>query len=248
MRTLAFSLLAWSLMAALASGQSVDVAKTEGGDLPIYRPALIGSGPNSLINQIDEQGLIKQGQKSASIMFSCIVAKNGDIAWSEAYRGTPDSKLLEQEVLKRMRDVKFIPAIHNHRPVTVVFYGTVVFGVVDGKPRLRIFANQQLEELKKEADFIDPQPYFGEDSKFDGFRYPDTGSPVQVTGSADVALNIDTDGNLKNIRIVSEYPPLLGFGDAAIFGFKKAKFIPAFRNGQPVESNVTLAVYFQPQS
>ena len=32
-----------------------------------------------------------------------------------------------------------------------IFYGTVTFAVVNGKPRLRIFANQQLDELKKKA-------------------------------------------------------------------------------------------------
>ena len=95
-----------------------------------------------------------------------LVTPTGDIVWSGTYRGTPESKLLEQEVLKRLANAKFIPAIHNHEPVTVFFYGTVVFSIVHGKPRLRIFSNQQLDELKKESDFIDPQPYVGQDSKF----------------------------------------------------------------------------------
>jgi len=247
MRALVFSLLASWSMAAFAWSQAVDVANAQtASNLPMHRPALLGSGPTSLINQIDTQGLIKQGQKNASIMFCCIVAKTGDIAWSATYRGTPESKLLEQEVLKHLANAKLIPAIHNHQPVTAVLYGTVVFAVVNGKPRLRIFSNQQLEELKKESDFIDPQPYFGGDSKFDGFHYPETGSPVLVSGTAKVALNVDAEGNLKDIRLVSEYPPLLGFGDAAILDFKKAKFIPAFRNGQPVEGKVTISVYFQP--
>jgi hypothetical protein len=32
----------------------------------------------------------------------------------------------------------------------------VKFAVVNGKPRLRIFANQQLNEVDKETDYIDP--------------------------------------------------------------------------------------------
>ncbi|HEV2716200.1 MAG TPA: energy transducer TonB, partial [Terriglobales bacterium] len=129
-----------------------------------------------------------------------------------------------------------------------IFYGTVKFAVVNGKPRLRIFANQQLEEVDKETDFIDPQPYVGQDSKFAGLHYPETGSTVQVTGVVELELDVDEKGNLKNMQVVSEEPPLLGFGDAAISDFTGAKFIPAFRNGQPVESNVKIPVYYKPSS
>src|SRR5947208_12577097 len=216
--------------------------------LPEFRPALIGTAPNSLINTIDTSGLIKKGQKDAAVMLSCLVAPTGDIVRSGAYRGTRGSELLEQELLKRLGHAKFVPPIHNHQPVIAIFYGTVTFAVVNGKPRLRIFANQQLDELKKESDFIDPQPYVGQDSKFTGIHYPDTGSTVQVTGVAELAINVDAQGNVKSMHVVSEEPPLLGFGDAAISDFTGAKFIPAFRNGQAVESNVKIPVYYKPSS
>ena len=179
-------------------------------------------------------------------MFSCLVAPTGNIARSGAYRGTRGSELLEQELLKRLATATFIPAIHNHQPVIAVFYGTVKFAVVNGKPRLRIFANQQLNELDKETDFIDPQPYVGQDSKFTGLHYPETGSTVAVTGVVELALNVDAKGNLTNVQVLSEEPALLGFGDAALSDFSDAKFIPAFRNGQPVEANVKVPVYYKP--
>ena len=179
-------------------------------------------------------------------MFSCLVAPNGDVVRAGAYRGTRGSELLEQEVLKRLAKTKFAPAIHNHEPVIAVFYGTVRFAVVNGKPRLRILANQQMEEVDKESDFIDPQPYVGADSKFGGLHYPETGSTVAVTGMVELALTVDAKGNLTSMEVVSEEPPLLGFGDAAISDFKGAKFIPAFRNGQPVESKVKIPVYYKP--
>jgi TonB family protein len=216
--------------------------------LPELRPALIGTAPNALINTIDTADLIKKGQKEAAVMFSCLVAPTGDVVRSGAYRGTRGSELLEQELLKRLVKAKLIPAIHNHQPVIAIFYGTVKFAVVNGKPRLRIFANQQLDELDKETDFIDPQPYVGQDSKFTGVHYPETGSAVALSGVVELALNVDATGNLKNMEVVSEEPPLLGFGDAAISDFTGAKFIPAFRGGQPVESNVKIPVYYKPSS
>lgn len=248
MRIGTFLLVSLVLTVDLASWQSVKAASPSATPaLPMYRPALLGTSRDSLVNRIDTADLIKKGQKDAVIMFSCLVTPTGDIVWSGTYRGTPESKLLEQEVLKRLANAKFIPAIHNHEPVTVFFYGTVVFSIVHGKPRLRIFSNQQLDELKKESDFIDPQPYVGQDSKFTGIHYPDTGSTVRLTGVAGLALDVDAAGNLKSIQLVSESPPLLGFGDEAISDFSGAKFIPAFRNGQPVESKVTLPIYFAPQ-
>ena len=216
--------------------------------LPEIRPALIGTGPNSLINTIDTADLIKKGQKEGAVMFSCLVAPSGEIVRSGAYHGTRGSELLEQELLKRLATARFIPAIRNHQPVIAIFYGTVKFAVVNGKPRLRIFANQQLAELDKESDFIDPQPVVGQDSKFTGLHYPETGSTVAVAGAVELALSVDAKGNLTNLQVLSEEPPLLGFGDAALNDFSGAKFIPAFRDGQPIDSNVKIPVYYKPSS
>jgi hypothetical protein len=99
---------------------------------------------------------------------------------------------------------------------------------VKEKPRLRIFANQEAEELKKESDFISPQPFIGKESKFEGLHYPDDTSRVPIQGLVELAMNIDADGNLKELEIVSENPPLIGFRRAAAEDFRVAKFIPAF--------------------
>jgi TonB family protein len=179
-------------------------------------------------------------------MFSCLVAPTGDVVRSACYRGTRGSELLEQEVLKRLVSAKFVPAIQNHQPVIAIFYGTATFAAVNGKPRLRIFANQQLEEVKKESNFIDPQPYVGPGSKFTGVHYPETGTTVAVTGVVELALKVDAAGNLKNMQIVTEEPAYLGFGRAALSDFNGAKFIPAFRDGKPVESNVKVPIYYKP--
>jgi TonB family protein len=131
--------------------------------------------------------------------------------------------------------------------VLAVFNGTVRFAVVNGKPRLRIFANQQLQELDKETDFIDPQPYVGQDSKFTGTHSPETPTTVALTGAVDLEVEVDVAGNLKNIQVLSEEPPFLNFGEAALSDFNGAKFIPAFRDGKPVDSKVTVHVFYKTQ-
>jgi hypothetical protein len=132
--------------------------------------------------------------------------------------------------------------------VDAIYYGTVTFAIVNDKPRLRIFSNQERTELVKESDFIGPQPFWGGDSKFNGFHYPTSETaPVEVDGSAELALKVDATGNLQDLRLLSEQPPFLGFGDAAFEDMSRAKLIPAFRDGKPVACEVKIPIYYKAQ-
>jgi Gram-negative bacterial TonB protein C-terminal len=217
--------------------------KCSAEDLPMYRPALIGKAPDAIINRIDENLLMKAGQKKGLIMFFALVDKDGTVKFSSTYRGTPASKLLEQEVQRALTNAKMIPAIRNHEPVAVFYYATVIFQIIDDKPRLRIFANQEANELRTENDFVGPQPCLGGDSRFDGLDYP-ANLPVPVNGAVELSLKIDATGNLQEEKVMKEDPPLLGFGDAAKADFANAKFIPAFRDGKPVACEIVLPVYY----
>jgi Gram-negative bacterial TonB protein C-terminal len=215
-------------------------------ELPQFRPALLGAGPASVINRMDTAGLIRDGQKDGAVSFSCSVRRTGEIANVWTYRGTPGSTLLERELVRCLDTAVFVPAIHNRQTVHALFFGTVIFKVVDGKPRLRIFANQEPEELKKESDFVGPQPFMGPGSKFEGLHYPNDSLTSELSGIVELALVIDASGNMKELKIISETPPLAGFRRAAAEDFRVASFIPAFRDGKPVECSVTLPVYYEP--
>ena len=246
---LSFVDLAWSQGIAGPLGQASATPSAQSSGLPMFRPVLIGQGPGALINRIDEQDLVRRGQKDALVMFLCAVKKDGAVEWSATYGGTPDSDFLKQELQKRISPAsnpRFIPAVHDHQPVDAIYYGTLTFRVVNGKPRLRLFSNQEASELEKEHDFIGPQPFFGDGSGFTGLHYPQMESGrVEVDGKVELKMKIDASGNLQEINVVSEEPPLLGFGDAALKDFRGAKFIPAFRDGKPVECEVTLPVFYK---
>jgi len=246
MRSFALS-LAVILFARICLGQSIDVKSVRSETVPMLRPALIGSGPEALINLVDENGLVAKGQKDAAIMFSCMVLRTGAVQWASYYGATPDAGPLLEELGSKFPAAKFIPAIYNRVPVDVVFFGTVSFSIVDGKPRLRIFSNQEKEELQKESDFISPQPFFGKDSKFEGWHYPPQGSvPIAVKATVELELEINDQGILSVISILSEDPPLLGFAKLAAEDTAKARFIPAFRGGKPVASKTTMRLNFSP--
>lgn len=241
--------LARSQGSATPSGQASATPSGRASELPMFRPVLIGQGPSALINRIDEQDLVRKGQKDALIMFLCAVKKDGTVAWSATYGGTPDSDFLKQELQRKISPAsspKFFPAVHDHQPVDAIYYGAVTFRVVNGKPRMRIFSNQEAGELENEHDFIGPQPFFGDGSGFTGFNYPPMeDGRLQMDGKVELKLKVDATGNLQEINVVSEQPPLLGFGEAALKDFGEAKFIPAFRDGKPVECEVTLPIFYK---
>ncbi|MFN2507992.1 MAG: hypothetical protein ABR589_04385 [Chthoniobacterales bacterium] len=213
---------------------------------PQFRPAVLGSAPDSLVNRIDTKELLNQGQKDGAVMFCSVVSKTGEAVTSWTYRAIPGSDALEREVTKRLQETKFAPAIYNYQPVSVLISGTAVFSVVEAKPRLRIFLNQDSRELKEAKDFIAPQPVFGADSKFDGLQAPEGSMRVPLTAIVDVMLKVDGHGKLLDLRVLAEDPPLLGFGAAALADFREAKFIPAFRDGDATESETVFPVCYKP--
>lgn len=211
-----------------------------------YRPAMLGTGPLSVINRINVQVMVQKGQKDATMMFCCSVKPNGEVASISYYRESPESTVLQEEVTRCFRNAILIPGSYDGHPVHVLMFGTIKFKVVDGKPRLRIFLNQEASELEKEADFVGPQPFIGRESKFEGLHYPNDVLSSWLDGTVELGMQIDADGNLKELRVVSEHPPLAGFARAAAEDFRVARFIPAFRNGKPVECSITLPVHYEP--
>src|ERR1051326_3781163 len=109
-------LLGCALIADVASTQTVNVAPSPPPEnLPMFRPVLLGQDPDSVINTIDTKGLFDKGQKNASVMFSCRVSKTGDILWNRTDRGTAGSKLLEQELQRRLALPKFFSGWAHHQ-------------------------------------------------------------------------------------------------------------------------------------
>jgi TonB family protein len=237
------------MMADLAWSQVTEVPSTHTKqELPMYRPVLLGQGQSSLVNRIDTQELMRKGQKNSWVRFISAVSGNGDVMWSQIFGSAPDSDLLKEELGKRLSaaaDPRFVPAIYNHKPVAAIYYGTLTFAVVNGRPRLRIFSNQEPKEVEAENDFIGPQPFFGDGSTFTGFHYPNETARVVVDGMVRVHLKIDAAGNRVVGEIVSAEPPFEGFEEAALQDFLAAQFIPAFRNGQPVACDVILPVLYK---
>lgn len=140
-----------SLLAFLLGLSSLP--RAEADNLPEFQPALIANTKRSLINVIDVQSLLKRGQGNATVMFSCLVSQLGVSFDGFYFRGTPGSEKRGMEVARRCHLAEFTPAVYKHNVVDVWINGTATFVVIDGKPHLRIYLNQEKDDLLKAAIF-----------------------------------------------------------------------------------------------
>jgi len=202
------------------------------GSSPEFRPALVGNGPNSLVNLIDLQKLLQHGEGDGVVMFTRGVfppGKGRDFA--EVNGGTSGSRFLQEEVLRALNRSHFIPAIAHQKPVAVYFRGTVLF-FAHAQPHLRVFANQEPDALARFDDFIAPQEIFGtarweeSDPRLDPIRRMNKNSAVKLE------LHLDESGKLLSTRILSEEPRGYNMGALQKEMLSTAKFVPGFRHGK----------------
>ena len=221
-----------------------DLPRAEADSLPEFRPALIPNTRRSLVNSIDVQSLLKRGQGNATVMFSCLVSQLGVSFDGFYFRGTPGSDKLGLEVARRCHLAEFTPAVYKHNLVDVWINGTVTFVIINGKPHLRIYLNEETDDLLKGRDFLAPQFVLSAGlSKFRGFRPPLKASNHE--GVAVAAIEVDASGNVVHSHIAYEYPPNMGFGEEIAGRIRDAVFIPGFREGRPVDSHIEWPVIYR---
>jgi hypothetical protein len=236
----ALSLIALMSIVDLASSQTTDT-------LPRFRPALIGNGPKALVNVFNTKRLAEKGQRDGLLMFRCRVSRSGKAESITIYRETPGSKLLKEETRLALWNCRFIPAIYNGEPTDFLFAGTAVFSVSDGKPHLRIYANQSRDDIKNGNDFIAPQ-VLADTPDWVGSRFDLVAQKARVyqhNGVIQLSITVDANGNQRDLKVILEDPPGFGLGEDTRKTYATAKWIPGFRNGHPVDCTFDYTEFFR---
>jgi hypothetical protein len=237
MRVFAFLLITLLSIADLAELHAAE---------PRFQPALVGNGSNALINLIDTKKLMKKGQGDGLLMFTCWVPVNGRVRDYFIYRTTSGSKLLKEEVGTALLRSHFIPAIYNGQRTEVMIIGTVVLLMADGRPHLRIYMNQNHDDVAKGNDFIAPQ-LVANSPDWGAVRYHPAAYKAAVNGKNTwvvLSVTADANGNQKDLRVSAEEPTGFGIGAAAKDMFPKARWVPGFRNGHTVECTFDFPLWF----
>ena len=210
---------------------------------PEFRPALVGNGPDSLVNLIDTEKLLREGQGDAVVFFEePVFAAPIKADLGTVYRASPNSKLLQKEILHALRRARFIPAIAQHKPARVFFRGTVMF-FARTQPHLRVLANQDPHELAGLSDFIAPQLIFGTTNWDKSNQQLEAAVRLNKNGAVVMSLHVDEKGKLLSTSVISEDPPSFHFGGAISKAFEHAQFIPGFRDGKPVDCTFQMTEY-----
>ena len=201
-----------------------------------FRPALVGNGPKSLVNLIDTQKLLAKGQGDGVVMFDASIEDDpaGSVRWIWCH-AAPGSEVLKEEITKKLRQAVFVPALVDGKPVEVYFHGTAIFAVRGGRPYLRVFANQNPNALAQESDLIEPQMRHGSSDWAKAKPLLEVVRKHARVGHATVSITVDSAGKMRDLRVVREEPAKLNIGAAALIYYAPAKFIPAFRDGKPVD-------------
>lgn len=209
--------------------------------LPEFRPALIGHHRKALINLINVRSLMERGQKDGTVMFETGISELGQGYSSRCFRGSPNTELLQKEVMGQIDQAQFEAAVYRHTHVTAYIQGTVMFLIHDGKPMVRIFLNQDENEIKAGHDFIAPQYCFATgNTAFRNFTMP-----LPPGGVAVVGLDIDATGHVTGRKMVYEYPPGMNYGNIILSNIGEALFIPGFRNGKPTACHFNWTAVFR---
>ena len=229
---------------ATIAGLIFCVANLGAEELPQIRPAMIGSGPGSLVNLIDTEALFRQGQRDAWVMFDCAVAGDGIAFGSDFFTASPDARPLKNEVRRRLRQTRFIPAVYNHKRTSSWFSGTVLFVVTNGKPHLRVYANQDLDEIRRGADFVAPQLIYVPNRDFSDWpHFPSKATHDEVAGVLKLRHSVDANGKTTNIQVTRDIPGY-DLGDYLKKTLPRLDFTPGYRNGRPAATTYTLTWWF----
>ncbi len=76
--------------------------------------------------------------------------------------------------------------------------------------------------------------------------YPPAALKARISGAAWIHCNVAIDGKVTDCTIISEDPPGLGFGSAAISLVTRIGSTPKTRDGEPVAGDFQTEVRFSP--
>jgi hypothetical protein len=219
-------------------------AQLSAEELPAIRPAMLGSGPGSLVNRIDANKLFAQGQRDAWVKFECAILADGIALGSDFFTASPEARLLKNEVRSQLRQSRFVPAVYNHKRTSAWFAGTVLFVVKDGRPHLRVYANQDLDIIKSGADFVAPQMIDVPNHYYLNFPKAPTGTVRDDSaGVVRVRHSVDANGKTTSVEVISE-PVGSQAGEYLKKALPMVDFTPGYRNGKPTATTYTFTWWF----
>ena len=212
------------------------------------RPAMIGSGPDSVAANLHYPPKAKAAKREAAIPFYCEVGPRGKSDHFQLY-GSDDKAEFSLALLAALKKGRFEPAISNGHAVSVIIGGTAFFMFQENQPTIAVMlSTADRQKTAALGNYIQPQ-MLGSSSDFRRKIWKahfDKNIHLQngVHPGAAAVVDVDQDGNLVSMRIQAESPPDSGWGALLLKALQTARFIPALENGQPVGGQFDIIVNY----
>lgn len=213
-----------------------------------------GVSQGLLINKVDPvyPPLAKQARIQGSVILQVVISKSGDVENVQLFSGHP---LLAPAAIDAVKQWRYKPYLLNGEPVEVETRVRVNFTLAEG-----VAGDHPGGQGADEPGSIAPSdPGSAEHAAIprrvrvssgvsSGLvvtkvppKYPPDAREQRVQGTVVMSVNIDGEGNVANIQLISGHPLL---APAAIEAVKQWKYRPYLLNGSPVEVETQVQVNF----
>jgi TonB family protein len=196
------------------------------------RPALIGTGEDSLASLLKYPTEALDAGQTGMVQFNCDVAADGRASNVQIVAapqlGGPFARAVEQA----MKTARFEPARLEGKAVAVTVPVTVLFLTGKEQPVIAIYLNHSIADVEAKKNYIARQPLLDQPYRPD---YPIPADRAGRGGRIEVSYCLDTDGRMKDLKVLEETPAGYGFAASVTDALRKARYIPAFRDGKPIK-------------
>ena len=94
------------------------------------------------------------------------------------------------------------PAVYNHKRTEAWFAGTVVFVIAAGRPHLRLYAHQDLDEIKRGSDFVAPQLINVPNHYISDLpNYPTAANHAEAGAVLKLRHSVDANGKTTGVQV-----------------------------------------------
>jgi TonB family protein len=191
--------------------------------------------------------LARQARIQGTVVLQVQISKSGDVEKLELVSGHP---MLAPAAIEAVKQWKYQTYLLNGEPVAVETTVTVNFTLSDNPPTEGIVGSAPPQGIAGAADSGTPLPPPPQRVRVSSGvmqallitkvnpQYP---SDARVQGTVLLKVNIDKEGNVANIQVISGHPLLI---PAAIEAVKQWKYKPYLLNNEPIAVETQVQVNF----
>lgn len=204
-----------------------------------------------LINKVDPiyPPLARQARISGAVVLKVAINTSGDVESMQLVSGHP---MLAPAAIAAVKHWKYKPYLMSGEPVAVETQVTVNF-VLSDKPAAENVAGDTPGAAPSQAPAKNTHAPLPQRIRVSGDlaqrflkskvtpEYPPTAKTAHVQGVVELKVNIDKEGNVYHVDLISGHPPL---APAAMEAVREWKYKPYTINDNPIEVETTVQVNF----